>query len=243
MKILRNITAALLGFGAGIVSAAPVVQSDAAQTPVDQQRTDERRAEGAASGVGDTRSELGRPSPGSLWTGFEPHVDWVSDLRARSIGDLVTIRIVESVSARQNADTETDRSTEISGGIAQLFGLQNIAPDDLQLDQLLGASSSSRFSGSGGNTRTNSLNTTITATVTEILPNGNLVVEASRFVKVNEEEERLTLRGVIRRYDIGATNDVLSTDVADVQIHYGGKGVIGSNLKPGFLFRLIRFIF
>ena len=131
----------------------------------------------------------------------------------------------------------------MSAGISQLFGLQNVVPSDLQLDQLIGASSSSEFAGGGANTRTNSLNTTITATVTEVLPNGNLVVEASRFVKVNEEEEQLTLRGTIRRYDIGPRNDVLSTDVADVQIHYGGKGVIGSNLKPGFLFRLVRFIF
>lgn len=182
-------------------------------------------------------------SPGSLWTGMVSDVDWVSDLRARRVGDVVTIRIVESVQARQGADTESERDTNISGGIDFLFGLQNYAPEQLELDQLIGASSSTRFSGGGQNSRTNSLNTTITATVREVLPNGNFLIEASRQVKVNEEEERLTLRGTIRRFDIGPRNVVLSTAVSDIEIEYGGKGVIGSNLKPGILFRLIRYIF
>ncbi len=182
-------------------------------------------------------------SSGSLWTGHVDDVDLISDLRAKHVGDVVTIRIVENVQARQGADTETSRDTNVSGGIDNLFGLQNYVPDQLQLDQLIGAQSSTSFAGGGQNTRTNSLNTTITATVSEVLPNGNLRIEASRHVKVNEEEERLTLRGTIRRYDVGPRNVVLSTQVANVEIEYGGKGAIGSNLKPGILFRLIRYIF
>lgn len=182
-------------------------------------------------------------SPGSLFTGFEPHVDWVTDLRAKRVGDLVTIRIVENVRARQQADTESNRDTDLGGGIASLFGLEAKLPSTIVLDPLLGASSSTSFSGGGANTRTNSLNATITATVTEVLQNGYMRVEASRIVKVNDEEERLTVRGTIRPYDIGPRNEVLSTSVADVEILYGGKGTIGANLKPGFLFRLIRWIF
>jgi len=211
--------------------------STGAQEPQDQ-TTQTKRAE-------EPYPAPPRPTPtaGSLWTGLERDVDWLSDLRARHVGDVVTIRIVESVQAKQGADTETERDTDISAGIEFLFGLQNYAPDQLELQNLVGASSSSRFSGGGQNSRTNSLNTTITATVREVLPNGNLLIEASRHVRVNEEEERLTLRGVIRHYDIGPRNVVLSTAVADVEIEYGGKGVLGANLKPGFLFRLVRFIF
>jgi flagellar L-ring protein precursor FlgH len=76
-----------------------------------------------------------------------------------------------------------------------------------------------------------------------VLPGGNLVIEARRQIQVNGERETLTLRGIVRPEDIGPSNAVLSTAIADLVLEYGGKGVIGANLKPSFLFRILRFIF
>jgi flagellar L-ring protein precursor FlgH len=189
---------------------------------------------------------VGPPSPttpGSLWIGGTGYIDLVSDLRAREVGDLVTIRIVESTRASQSAETDTSRDASVSGGIDNLFGLENYVPDDINLAALIAGNTSRSFSGGGENSRTNSLTTTLTARVMEVLPNRNLVVEATRLVRVNNEEESITLRGTLRPYDISATNVALSTALGDVQILYGGKGVIGGNLKPGFLMRLVQFIF
>ena len=215
-------------------------------------RAQDKDKNGKDTASGETLIQRGDPSgsrvnagasPGSLWGGSLATVELATDLRARNVGDLVTIRIVESVRAQQVAATDSSRDANISGGIDFLFGLQNQVPSSLELDQLVGANSSNDFQGGGSNSRTNALTTTVTARVIEVLPNGYLRVEASRLIQVNEEKERLSLTGIVRPYDIGPRNDVLSTQIADVEIRYGGKGVIGSNLKPGLLMRLLRFLF
>ena len=187
--------------------------------------------------------EPSRPSEGSLWSGTPITVDWFSDLRARSVGDLVTIRIAESTLAKQAAQTDTSRESNASLGIDALFGLQNFVPADLELDNLVSAGASSDFKGGGANSRSNVLSATVTATVVEVLPNRNLVLEASRLLRVNGEEERLVLRGTVRPFDIDAANVVSSSAVAGLEVVYGGKGVLGENLKPGLLTRLVRFLF
>ena len=246
LRIATILFVLLVGIQGAVVSAqqeAGDTRETAGRTPPSSAGAAVEPEAGSEAQYRPTPPPVGAPTSGSLWPGFTPYVDLVSDLRARNVGDLVTIRIIENVRAQQDAATDADRDTDISGGISALFGLQNYVPDDIELSQLLGATSETSFSGSGANSRTNSFSTTITATVVEVLPGGNLVIQASRMVKVNEEEERLTVRGVIRPYDVGPRNDVLSTAVANLELHYGGKGVIGSNLKPGFLFRLIRYIF
>jgi flagellar L-ring protein FlgH len=207
-------------------------------------------ASASASGQADRRPQQPRdekddpkhvPSAGSLWTGAT-NVDLASDLRARAAGDLVTIRIVETTTAKQAAATDSTRDSSATAGVDALFGLQNYAPSNLGLDHLLGFSSSNQFKGGGANSRSNLLTATITAQVIDVLPNRNLVVEASRVVQINGEEERLTLRGILRPADVGSDNAALSTSLAGVQILYGGKGVIGSNLSPGLLHRVLRFL-
>lgn len=183
------------------------------------------------------------PESGSLWSGQTLSVEYFTDLRAKRVGDILTIRVVENVRAQQAAGTDTSREADVSMGISELFGLQNYLPSDLGLDALLGGSSSRNFKGGGSNSRSNNLSATISATVVEVTASGQLVVEATRFMKVNQEEENLTLRGIVRATDVSPTNEVLSTKLANLEVRYGGQGVIGSNLKPGILMRIVQFLF
>jgi len=183
-------------------------------------------------------------SNGSIWQASS--VALTEDGKARRIGDIVTIIVTETASASKQAATATGRTSELSAGIPAFMGLEgagillnNLGGKEANLSKLIDASASSKFDGSGSTSRKESLSATISAKVVDVLPNGNLKIEGRRNVKVNSEDQIVTVRGTIRQRDITAENTINSIFIADAQISYSGEGIISDRQKPGWLMNVI----
>lgn len=166
-----------------------------------------------------------------------------SDLRARRLNDLVTVRVVENITASGSADSALDKKSGGSGSVTKLFGLEAKFPGWLDPSSLANLSSSTQFSGSGSTNRAGSLTAVITTRVVEVLPNSDLVLEGIREVDINGDRQFIVLSGIIRAADIGPGNVVPSTAVGQMQIRYFGRGLIKDNLKPGLLVRILNKVF
>jgi flagellar L-ring protein precursor FlgH len=175
-----------------------------------------------------------------------PSIDWMSNLgldrRARSLNDLITIRVVENIEGTGSADSALDKNSSASAGVGSLFGatkkLGAIDPGNL-----VGTSSDSTFKGSGATSRSGTLSATITARVMEVLPNGDLVLEGAREIDINGDRQMVVLTGVARPSDVSDQNVVLSPSIGQLRIRYFGRGLMKDNLKPGWLLRIMNKLF
>jgi flagellar L-ring protein FlgH len=175
---------------------------------------------------------------GSIWQASS--VPLVDDFKARRRGDIVTVVITEQASATKQATTGTSRDAGISASIPNFMGLETtFLADKINLNSMVKANTSSSFDGSGSTTRKDALNATISARVMDVLPNGDLRIEGSRSVKVNNEDQIILLEGTVRPRDISPDNMVSSTQVADARITYSGKGIINDRQQPGWMFNLL----
>jgi flagellar L-ring protein precursor FlgH len=182
------------------------------------------------------------PADGSLWRDDAPLMAMFSDQKARIVGDIVTIRIAESSDATNQASTATDRSSSLSASVDAFFNAEKRYPADQPFFNpfsRVAGGVESEFEGTGTTRRSGDLNAYITALVTQVLPNGNLVVTGSREVLINNENQIIQLTGVVRPRDISADNQVLSTFVADARISYSGSGVVNDRQKPGWLTNIV----
>jgi len=167
----------------------------------------------------------------------------LGDLRARRVNDLVTIQVVESVSALGSADASLDKSSSGSASLSSLFGLESRMPTWLDPTGLASLSANTDFQGGGSTTRTAALSAVVTARVTEVLPNGDLALEGLREIDINGDRQVLVVTGIVRVADIGPGNVVASTAVGQMRIRYFGQGLIKDNLSPGWLVRVLNKIF
>jgi flagellar L-ring protein precursor FlgH len=176
-----------------------------------------------------------------------PDIGWMANLgldpRARSVNDLVTIRVTESITGVGSADSELNKNSNAKAGVAQMFGAESVTPDWLDSSNLVGAASDTKFKGGGTTSRSGVLTANVTARVVEVLPNGDLVLEGVREIDINGDRQIIVLTGVVRQSDIGRGNVVLSPMVGQLRIRYFGRGLIKDNLKPGWLVRLLNKIF
>ena len=180
---------------------------------------------------------------GSLWRNNGALNELFMDTRARRVGDTITISIVETSSASNNADTDTSRSSSVSMSITNLLGLENNDrfPSGSGFDpfgSVTGATNNT-FKGSGATNRSGKLAASITARVTDVLPNGNLKILGKREITVNNEKQYLALTGIIRPRDISSDNVVLSTYISDAKIVYTGSGIVNDRQNPGWLARVL----
>lgn len=181
-------------------------------------------------------------SQGSLWQEDAPLMAMFSDQKARTVGDVVTIRIAESSQATNKASTETDRSSSLSASVDGFFNLEQQYPATRSFPNpfsRVAGGVESEFEGAGTTKRSGDLDAYITALVTQVLPNGNLVVVGSREVLINNENQVIQLSGVVRPKDINADNEILSTYLADARISYSGSGIIDDRQKPGWLTNIV----
>ncbi|HSO21160.1 MAG TPA: flagellar basal body L-ring protein FlgH [Desulfosarcina sp.] len=182
------------------------------------------------------------PADGSLWRENAPLIALFADQKARTIGDVVTIKIAESSAATNKASTATDRSSSLSASIDAFFNAEKRFPADQPFFNpfsRVAGGVESEFEGTGTTRRSGDLNAYITALVTQVLPNGNLVITGSREVLINNENQVIQLTGVVRPRDINADNQVLSTYVADARISYSGSGVVNDRQRPGWLTTIV----
>ncbi len=163
---------------------------------------------------------------GSLFTPGGPLTDPFSDIRAHAVGDTIAIQIAESTTIAQSGTVATQRDFTHSSAVT---GVGGQSPSFL--NPLLAANSSTKLAGSGATNSQSSLNTVLTALVVAVLPNGLLVVEASRHVMANQQHENVVLRGVVRPADIAANNSVFSYQLFDLQLDVKGKGVISDSVR------------
>jgi flagellar L-ring protein precursor FlgH len=177
-------------------------------------------------------------SPDSLWMS-----SLFGDLRARRVNDLVTVRVVESVSAQGSADSTLDKNSGAAVSLPNLFGLESKYPGFLDPAALATLSATTSFKGGGITTRAGALTAVMTARVAEVLPNGDLGIEGIREIDINGDRQMLVLTGVVRAADIGPGNVVASTAVGQMRIRYFGRGLIKDNLSPGWLVRILNRIF
>jgi flagellar L-ring protein precursor FlgH len=177
---------------------------------------------------------------GSLWKEDAPLNDMFSSSKARNVGDIITVRIVESAKAKNKADTSTERKTDMSAGITNFFNLESKFPTsrpDFSPFARVAADFKNTFDGTGETTRSGDLTAIISARVVGLTASGNLVIAGSRGITINKEEQMLNLRGIVRPRDISADNEVLSSYISDAKIVYTGVGVLNDRQKPGWLTR------
>jgi flagellar L-ring protein FlgH len=161
--------------------------------------------------------------------------------KARRVGDLVTIRIVETSSAANQASTTTDRTSSLSAGMQGFFNAERRYADNHPFFNPFSSvrgSINSEFEGTGETKRSGALTAFMTARIVDIMPNGNLFIEGNREVRVNNENQTMTLTGIIRSRDISSDNVIRSTYIADARIAYSGKGVLNERQRPGWLARI-----
>ena len=172
---------------------------------------------------------------GSLWSEDRPQSFLFSDFKAGRMGDVVTVRIVESSKGNKNASTKTEKDSSLSTSISAFFGM----PSDKLSQASVGAETSEKHDGAGSTSRSSELTAVITARVIDVMPNGNLVIDGRREVIVNNETQFLYVTGIVRPEDIGPNNTVLSSYIADAKITYTGTGVVSDKQRVGWFVRLL----
>ncbi|MBV8553614.1 MAG: flagellar basal body L-ring protein FlgH [Acidobacteriaceae bacterium] len=176
-------------------------------------------------------------SPGSLWSAPATLADLAADVRARSVDDMVTIVVNEQASAVSVGQTKTSRT---SSAKAAITGAAGQLPAASRFANLLNTNTATSLDGEGTTSRQTTLTAMITARVVDVLPNGYLVIEGSKTVLVNSENQVITLRGVVRPADLSNANTVQSGSVAQLELKINGKGVVNDAIhRPNFLYRLL----
>ncbi len=162
-------------------------------------------------------------------------MDLFADLKARHVGDVLTIRLQESTNATKNAVTKTSKTTSLANTGATLFGKPYTNNGAGLLDASLEGKSA--FNGEGSSAQSNSLAGSLTVTVVDVQPNGNLIVQGEKSLKLNQGDEYVRIAGVVRPADIATDNTVTSDKIADARISYSGNGAISSSNRMGWLAR------
>lgn len=176
-------------------------------------------------------------SPGSLWLGAASLAELSSDLRARNVDDILTIVVNEQASAVSTGNTKTQRTSSANAGLSSSLASPSIAG---AVANLITTNSNTALTGQGTTSRTTTLTTTVTARVIDVLPNGYLVIEGSKTILVNSENQVITIRGVVRPNDLSTANIVQSGSVAQMELKVDGKGVVNDAIhRPNFLYRLL----
>ena len=176
-------------------------------------------------------------APGSIWTPGAQFADLGRDVRASQVNDLVTIVVSESASAVSTGATKTQRKSSMQSSVTALAGVTKAAGPWANLANM---GQNSQIDGSGTTSRQTNITTVLSARVTNVLPNGYLVLEGTKNVQVNSEWQVVTVRGVVRPTDLAADNSVLSNRLAQMEIKLNGKGVVGDAIRrPFILYRLL----
>lgn len=180
-----------------------------------------------------------KPAEGSLYT--DQSMDIYKDSRAKRVGDILLVEIVETASGTGSASTTAERQSSVEGGISQFFGFEkwlgnhntNFVPSNKNLSVDL----KNDFEGTGDTSRNGTVTATISARVIDITMEGNLVIQGYRETRVNNETQYIILSGIVRPRDISSDNSIRSSHIADARVEYNGTGVISEKQQPGWLAR------
>jgi flagellar L-ring protein FlgH len=187
--------------------------------------------------VNERSRQLSSATPGSLFFPTGRLGDGVRDVRASQVYDLVTIVVLDKTSAVSTGVTNTARKSTVAAAITSLAGPTKATG---ALANLANTSNSTQLQGQGTTSRGTTISTNVTAEVTAVLPNGNLVVKGQKDISVNGEKQVITIQGIVRPEDLSPVNEVVSDRVARIEIQVNGKGVVNDAVKrPFVLYRLL----
>ncbi|MBF0124252.1 MAG: flagellar basal body L-ring protein FlgH [Magnetococcales bacterium] len=180
--------------------------------------------------------ELLSPKKGSIWQTSDRNTLFL-DNKARNIGDIVVVRITESATAINKANTDLERKGTDDTDLGGLFGLTNALTKSglSKFDDSTKISTNHKSNNTGKTTRDGNLKATVSCVVTEVLANGNLRIEGRKDITVNDENQFIILSGVVRPEDIASDNSLSSQQIADARIEYSGEGLVNDQQKPGWL--------
>lgn len=187
-----------------------------------------------------TQQAEAKPAEGSIYS--EAAAGYLEDTRAVRTGDIVHIVVDERADAKGNANTALSRSSQGSMGVNALLGLVPAIREkhpDIDPAALLDFLSESGFSGDGQTGRSGQLQGTIAVRVKKEMPNGDLFIEGTKVVLINNEEFHLYLSGLVRSADIDERNEVLSSRIADAQVEFTGRGDMADTVERGWFKKFI----
>jgi flagellar L-ring protein precursor FlgH len=182
-------------------------------------------------------------TPGSIWSPEGRLVRLGTDAKAMRLHDVVSVVVTESLAASTDGQVKNSRSSNANSSITALFGA--LKPSNA-MRNLLNQTSSSGLTAQGQSTTNSSLVTTFGAEVVDVLPNGMLVVQATRQLTFSQQTQLIRLRGLVRPEDVSAQNQVLSTAMTDLELEVTGKGIVNDstyrqNPLVRFLLRMVVF--
>ncbi len=176
-----------------------------------------------------------KPPPGSLFTGDN---NLFSDDKAHSVGDIITIKVIENISGSGSADTKSSRNTNLGLDFPSPTIMGKQVPAKTPIASV-NAGSSNQFKGQGNTSRKAKLIATISARVVKVYPNGNLFIVGKKKIKINEDLQVITISGIVKPTYIQQDNSVLSSQISDMQVEYNGQGFMADNQEPGWLAKIL----
>ena len=173
-------------------------------------------------------------NPNSLWRNGSRA--FFKDQRAMQVGDIMTVKVKITDNAKFENGTQRSRTNKEDSGVTDFIGSKLLTGDAAKLmpGKILTADSTANSEGKGSVNRQEALLTNVAAVVTQVLPNGNLVVEGKQEVRVNFEVRELIVAGIVRPEDIESDNTIDSTKIAQARIAYGGRGQLTDVQQPRY---------
>lgn len=174
---------------------------------------------------------------GSIWSPQAQLVRLGTDVKAYRLHDVVSIVVTESLAASTDGQVKNTRASNAASGVSSLFGALKATS---ALQNLAGMNASSGLTAGGQSTTNSSLSTTFGAEVVDVLPNGMLVVQATRQLTFSQQTQLIQLRGLVRPEDVSSQNQVMSTAMTDLELEVTGKGIVNdSTYRQNPLVRLL----
>lgn len=239
MEIPRQIRGALvvlasLSVSAGVAGAAKTKNKAPKVSPATTSLDDYIHRVSAAG--------IERPSTtGSLWVSSGLLSDAAADYKAHFAGDLIVVQLVDTFSATTTGENKTSRQFSTQSAIT---GLLRSIPASNALQNLLTANSNTSLDGKGASTLSSNLQLNLSGRVVQVMPNGMLVIEASRDFTVGNDRQTVVLRGLVRPGDIAPNNSILSSSVTSLELEIKGKGAVAeASAKPSLIMRVLLKLF
>ncbi|MBN8733424.1 MAG: flagellar basal body L-ring protein FlgH [Acidobacteria bacterium] len=225
LAALRFPALALLAALAALLFPAPVHAETKTRSPLEQYIDEALRADPTPA-----------QSAGSLYVAGGRLGDLARDPRATQVNDLVTIVVSDRASAVARGSSSSARKSSASNSITAALGTARVGP----LANLANLGGESQLDGSGETSRATELNTTLSARITHVLPNGYLVLAGTKEIVINSERQVVTVRGIARVMDLSASNQIRSDRLANLEVHVLGKGLVNDAIRrPNFLYRFL----
>jgi flagellar L-ring protein FlgH len=178
-----------------------------------------------------------KPANGSLFTDDAVNGSLLADFKAGRVGDLVFVDVVETSTATVSSGADRKRDSGTVGGLSTIAASIPIS-GAAAIGAGITALGQRKFEGSGNTERKSNVKARITARVVEVLPNGDMRIQALKLVRINKETEQMAVTGIVRRNDLSADNSIPTIAIGDLRVDFNGKGVASADNAPGWLFRL-----